>query len=298
MPWVIGIDEAGYGPNLGPFVQVGVCLNLPKEDLAGWTHLAKRIHLAGGKSPGRVLVDDSKKVYGPTKNLSKLATAFPLMCPTVPESLADWLNYRVGGTASVEDWWQVTETLPEIPREIPLFPEAGPVALNVVTTAEFNRVVEVRNTKGEVPAMGVAVLLQSLVAQLPGEDGVIAFADKLGGRNEYGGILSEAFPECWPVTERESATESRYRLLNLPREITVIFRPRAEGGSVAVALASMLAKYTREVFMQQFNRYWMDRVPGLLPTAGYPMDAKRFYQAIRGVMEAEGWHEDYIWRCR
>ena len=24
MPWVVGIDEAGYGPNLGPLVQAAV----------------------------------------------------------------------------------------------------------------------------------------------------------------------------------------------------------------------------------------------------------------------------------
>jgi len=26
-PWVVGIDEAGYGPNLGPFVMAGVMAN-------------------------------------------------------------------------------------------------------------------------------------------------------------------------------------------------------------------------------------------------------------------------------
>ena len=24
MPWIVGVDEAGYGPNLGPFVMTSV----------------------------------------------------------------------------------------------------------------------------------------------------------------------------------------------------------------------------------------------------------------------------------
>ena len=30
MAWVIGIDEAGYGPNLGPFVMTAVAAPLPE----------------------------------------------------------------------------------------------------------------------------------------------------------------------------------------------------------------------------------------------------------------------------
>ena len=39
MPWVVGIDEAGYGPNLGPLVQAGIALHLPEDDRSGWEAL-------------------------------------------------------------------------------------------------------------------------------------------------------------------------------------------------------------------------------------------------------------------
>ena len=36
--WVVGIDEAGYGPNLGPLVQAAVGLYLPDDDGAALEH--------------------------------------------------------------------------------------------------------------------------------------------------------------------------------------------------------------------------------------------------------------------
>ena len=50
----------------------------------------------------------------------------------------------------------------------------------------------------------------------------------------------------------------------------------------------MACKYLREVCMRQFNRFWAKHVPGLKPTAGYPTDAKRFYDAIRPAMARLG----------
>ena len=62
------------------------------------------------------------------------------------------------------------------------------------------------------------------------------------------------------------------------------------------ALASMLAKYLREVFMRQFNRYWLSHVPGIKPTAGYPGDAARFYKGIKPMMERMGVKDSSVWR--
>ena len=84
--------------------------------------------------------------------------------------------------------------------------------------------------------------------------------------------------------------------MNVGRDITVSFKPRADGENVCVALASMLAKYVREVCMKQFNEFWAKHVPGIKPTAGYPLDAKRFYAEIRPAMERLGIEPDAVWR--
>src|SRR5947209_2181627 len=61
--WVVGIDEAGYGPNLGPLVQAAVGLRLPDHDPAGWETLKAVVRRAHEKDDGRLLIDDSKKVH-------------------------------------------------------------------------------------------------------------------------------------------------------------------------------------------------------------------------------------------
>ena len=60
----------------------------------------------------------------------------------------------------------------------------------------------------------------------------------------------------------------------------VHFEAKAEARHLPVALASIYAKYVRELFMEQINRYWTAQVPGLRPTAGYYSDGRRFLADI------------------
>jgi hypothetical protein len=64
------------------------------------------------------------------------------------------------------------------------------------------------------------------------------------------------------------------------------------------ALASMTAKYLRELSMRAFNEFWCLRVPGLRPTAGYPGDAPRFKQAIDAARRELGVADHVLWRNR
>ena len=111
-------------------------------------------------------------------------------------------------------------------------------------------------------------------------------------------LIETALPDGWVMPIRESALISEYQVLGLGREVRLVFRPRAEGEALPVALASMLAKYLREVFMRQFNRFWLNHVPGLKPTAGYPGDARRFYNSIRAAMMKLGIEPEAVWRKR
>jgi hypothetical protein len=75
------------------------------------------------------------------------------------------------------------------------------------------------------------------------------------------------------------------------------FRTKAEA-HLPVALASMVCKYVRELAMDLFNDFWAKHVPGLKPTKGYPVDAKRFKNDIAEAQRQLGITDDVLWRER
>ena len=111
-------------------------------------------------------------------------------------------------------------------------------------------------------------------------------------------VLAKAPALPWAVPVAESAARSSYRVAGLGREVSLTFQPRADQSYFCVALASMVSKYLRELFMLEFNAFWRGHVPGLKPTAGYPGDAPRFLAAIREKTRELGIGEGAIWRKR
>jgi len=287
MPWCVGVDEAGYGPNLGPLVQAAVAMLLPDDDHAGWKTIRPFARRVSEAEKGCFLIDDSKKVYAGVNGFGRLE-----------EGVLRWFGeawpgciHMVGDDPEIlaeRDYKQFT-----ISTSIP----PSRIAVNYITPASFNPVVEQSGTKATVLGLGIVALLRSIVGQLPGDgEAVRIHADKQGGRHFYGPLLQEAFNSGYVIAEKEGPLESRYRVLELGREVVVRFTPRADGASAAVALASMVCKYLRELGMQEFNEFWGSHVPGLKPTAGYPEDAKRYYTAIRETMLALNIPPDSVWR--
>src|SRR3989442_1432980 len=76
MPWIIGIDEAGYGPNLGPLVMTSVACRVPNELAEGdlWDVLKSAVRRHPSEDDGRLLIEDSKLVYSPARGLLDLET--------------------------------------------------------------------------------------------------------------------------------------------------------------------------------------------------------------------------------
>ena len=309
MPWVVGIDEAGYGPILGPLVQAAVAVKLPDADPAGWDTLRPWVRRHAEKDKSRLLVDDSKLVHSGPHGVQKLEAGLAALLGLRGTTFGDWLETHavphVVEDLQGEAWFDPAEALPLHPAPPDLRPALAEIgvelfvlAVKLVPAPSFNRVVAVSGTKATLLGIGLTGLLSAIRQRLPGHDPVEVFCDKLGGRNAYGPLLQGAFHQGWVVAEVESAAESRYRVESLGRDVRVSFRPRADGESVAVALASMTAKYLREVSMRQFNRHWQTHLPGLKPTAGYPVDGARFYAEIAPLLAGLNLPEDAVRRSR
>ncbi len=86
--------------------------------------------------------------------------------------------------------------------------------ITVTPALRFNRILNEAGTKAAVTSAGLIWMLNKKehigsIANHPDKRPVLVICDKLGGRNFYGPILQAAFPDGWPVAEKESAAESR-----------------------------------------------------------------------------------------
>jgi hypothetical protein len=321
MPWLIGIDEAGYGPNLGPLVMTAVACRVPNQLVGAdlWQALRPAVRRPNEADDGRLVIEDSKLVYSPVRGLAGLeigvaATMAPCRSGqvlTLAEYI-DWCSPACHPELRAEPWYAGTSTLPVLarPEDVQAAAERFAQACTreavswdvarsvVVCPARFNQILDRWNSKGVVLGLGLAELLRCLFSLGEDTEPLWFVIDKHGGRNTYAALLQNAIPEGMVVAVEEGRQRSEYQVLGLKREIRLSFRPRADATQFCVALASMCSKYLREVLMLEFNQYWQGHVPGIKPTAGYPGDSARFFDQIRPAAARLGIAEAALWRRR
>ena len=166
------------------------------------------------------------------------------------------------------------------------------IRADVVEPSRFNRLVRQYDNKAAATSRLAMNLLRGLWHP-DDEIEALVVADKHGGRNFYQPLLAQTFDGATVHIQEEGAERSVYHI----GSGELRFQPRAEEHG-PVALASMTAKYLRELAMHQFNRFWRERIPGLRPTQGYPLDAKRFRGEIADLQRSLGIADDVLWRER
>lgn len=331
MAYIIGIDEAGYGPKMGPLVMASVAFSVPAEKTDLWKSLKTiitkncRDSARGMKMP----VCDSKKVFSPRKGTAQLEkTIHPLllllksqrnMPHTGGFTLSEYLNLlNAGPHENFSDYpWYAEidrETAACAGNDIENFMHAVESALNVKgilflgahlelsDAIKFNQSLSGQNKSDFLFELFVNLARKTLDS-IPAPAGnagrgITVYAGKHGGKNFYRNDFLNRFKAEKISIITESHAKSSYKIAAQPRPFTVHFLKNGEDAQFTIALASMFAKYTRELFMRAINRFWLNRVPGLKPTSGYPQDAKRFYNDISGMFLNMSIPRETLWRIK
>lgn len=321
MTIVAGIDEAGYGPLLGPLVVACAAFEVDDEiaDTDLWSLLAPAVVR---RSPSRmepgIAIDDSKRLYSGGRGLWRLERGVLSMLSAIghrPRTLRDLLEVTSPGAvawASSIPWYQdITHSLPTAADrpEVEAVTQAldrqlirtairpHRIAAELLFEPELNRLIADGATKADAAFGRVAALIQGLRSTIP-PGRVILHLDRQGGRTHYLELLGRALPDAVVWVVEESRQASHYLVEDGDRTWQIRVAVGGDRHQLPVALASMTAKYVRELMMVLFNRFWTARVPGLRPTAGYPADGRRFLTDIGGMIASLAVDPATLVRCR
>jgi ribonuclease HII len=327
--YIVGTDEAGYAPNLGPLVISATVWSVPGDprEVDLYKLLTKAVaksppkaakKTAAGKPamPKRVVLADSKVVYRPADGLAQLelgVLASLALSGHRPESWRQIWHLLDGEAAAGLDRfpWHIDydrtvplqanlQHLDQLTARLTKEAEQADVKLLAIRSRaifpdRWNSLTDEHN-KSTVLSLSTLDLLSQVLAELPPAP-VAVICDKHGGRNFYQPLLQQHVSSYVVEVYGEGRHESVYRWGPEDQRTEVVFRVNAER-YLPCAVASMTSKYLRELSMRAFNHYWAHHVPELKPTAGYPLDAGRFRADIAAAQATLGIDDRILWRNR
>lgn len=320
MGFVIGMDEAGYGPNLGPLVVTATVWEVPgpPKRTKFWDAFEGLVVQHAPRSSDQIQVADSKVVHDPAKGVGPLERGVLAawgMLESVPVSLMDWWSrvaiqplFSSTENRTCSEPWFVDADL-DLPQHMS-HDEATELAelwsgrcsdrgvhlrairSDIVLTRRFNDLTTHHDSKG-LALSGISMRLLQDVLPLTEGQPTLVWCDKHGGRNRYDELLQDIAGDAFITRLEEGPERSLYRI----ERTEICFQTKAEA-HLPVALASMVCKYLRESTMDLFNQFWQRHHPELKATKGYPLDARRFKDAIAETQAKLGIHELDLWRNR
>lgn len=300
---IAGIDEAGYGPVLGPLASAACAFYTPDAtpDPCLWTLLRKAVDRKRDRQGRKLHINDSKAVYSPAAGLSELERAVLCLAEQVHgpaaglDDLLTKVDPDVGAYLAGYRWYgpAADEAFPFVAT-----PAAVRIAFNsysacsaaadtrcvhyrvrLLPERQFNDMTAKTRNKASTLFSLAARHLDDLIRAYSNQN-LLIVCDRQGGRSHYGDLLRMMFEDFRLAIISETDARSEYELTQGDRRARIVFKEKAESDCLPVAAASMLAKYTREALMHRFNKFWQAHNPNLKPTAGYYTDGMRFLEDI------------------
>jgi hypothetical protein len=372
---LIGMDEAGYGPHLGPLAVAATVWHVDDDALAPTARPAPvglpasaGMRATKRKNPTRasanvttatavrspksairnpqsaidlyrllrkcvakttselhVPIADSKVLYSPAAGLRHLERGLHAVLRSVGQTPVCWSEIVEYSEADADGHHKLACWPDGFDCRLPIDAEDDEltrlearftrtcesvgvrplfIRARLVFPAQFNDLIDHYGNKATALSHITIGLLREVVDAIPALAPrssqlapTHAVCDKHGGRNFYTAILQHHFSEHWITPVFESHAESHYEWGEPGARTRVVFQVNGER-FLPTALASMTAKYLRELSMRAFNEFWRTHIPELKPTAGYYRDAWRFKNEITAKQKELKIDDRVIWRSR
>ena len=319
MAVLVGIDEAGFGPILGPLVVSSAAFSLGRDLLEAdlWQVLRKSVADKRKHLAGRLLIVDSKKAYSKAlgiKHLQRttlsclrhlgedpatLTHLMSLLCPHCLKRLGAYPWYK-----SVESY-NLCADKADIAIASGVFQqdlESNGIRLlklssDCLDVAHYNKMVSAVKNKARVLFNATARLIQEAFDNYGGDDLQI-IVDRQGGRVRYRKTLGQMFPGMELEIIRQSKNLSSYELKADGKKMRLHFTVAADKRFFPVSLASMVSKYQRELLVDNINHYFTAFHADLKPTAGYWKDGLRFIDDLKNNIPDIEVDNNQLIRCR
>jgi hypothetical protein len=307
-----GIDEAGYGPMFGPLVIARSVFALQDSTSVSdppslWSLLNSVVCKRPGDKKRRIPINDSKILYQSTTGLHGLergVLAFLNSAGIRPQSVQQLLEQLAFDAESCQTdllWYDDPAGWPELPVKVgtkqleqdrsKLRRHSSRVGVDLVDVGtavvfedRFNHLVTSVRSKAGCSWLFVAGHLRALWERF-GRHRLWVVVDRQGGRKSYETLLAGLFPEAELSILGETPASSSYALCTDDRAMCVKVQVNSERFHLPVALASMMAKYVRELLMMRFQKFWQEVAPEVRPTFGYFGDGKRFLKEIEPLIQ-------------